>query len=43
MEVKLKGVTASTKPSSGRSSTRFQVPAGETGWSAISRSAKCGL
>jgi hypothetical protein len=30
--VKLKGVTAKTKPSSGRNSSRFQKPRGEIGW-----------
>jgi hypothetical protein len=34
MEVKLNGVTASTKPSRGRWSTRFQTPGEEMGWSA---------
>ncbi len=34
MEVKLKGVTAKTKPSSGRYSMRFQTPGLEVGWSA---------
>ena len=32
--VKLKGVTAKTKPSSGRYSMRFQTPGDETGCSA---------
>jgi hypothetical protein len=31
MAVKLKGVTAKTNPSSGRCSTRFQIPGEETG------------
>jgi hypothetical protein len=34
IEVKLKGLTANTKPSSGRYSIRFQVPIGEAGCSA---------
>src|SRR5689334_18168334 len=34
IDVKLKGVTAKTKPSSGRYSTRFHCPGGETGCSA---------
>jgi hypothetical protein len=29
MQVKLKGLTAKTKPSSGRYSMRFQIPVGE--------------
>ena len=32
MEVKLKGVTANTKPSRGRCSTRFQQPGLDSGW-----------
>ncbi len=32
--VKLNGVTAKTKPSSGRYSTMFQMPRVEIGWSA---------
>ena len=43
MEVKLKGVTAKTKPSRGRSSRRFQVPVGEWGWSRMSWSRKWAL
>ena len=31
MAVKLNGVTANTNPSSGRCSTRFQMPGAETG------------
>jgi hypothetical protein len=34
IDVKLNGVTAKTKPSSGRYSIRFQVPDAETGCSA---------
>ncbi len=34
IEVKLKGVTAKTKPSSGRYSIRFQTPGDEIGCSA---------
>ena len=34
MDVKLNGVTASTKPSSGRWSVRFQTPGADTGCSA---------
>ena len=33
MQVKLKGLTAKTKPSSGRYSIRFQIPVGEYGCS----------
>ena len=33
MHVKLNGLTAKMKPSSGRYSMRFQVPVGEYGWS----------
>ena len=33
MQVKLNGLTASTKPSSGRYSIRFHVPVGEYGCS----------
>ena len=32
MEVKLKGLIASTKPSSGRWSMRFHTPGEDTGW-----------
>ncbi len=37
MAVKLNGATAKTKPSSGRYSTRFQMPGDDTGCSAASR------
>src|SRR5574341_231211 len=40
IEVKLKGVTARTNPSSGRYSIRFHWPGGEMGWSARIRSRK---
>ena len=43
IEVKLKGVTAKTKPSSGRYSSRFHWPGGERGWSSRIRSMKCGF
>ena len=43
MEVKLKGVTAKTKPSSGRCSTRFHWPGEETGCCAKSCSANQGF
>ena len=43
IEVKLNGVIARTKPSSGRYSIRFQVPGEDTGCSASSRRAKCTL
>ena len=33
MQVKLNGLTAKTKPSSGRYSMRFQIPVGECGCS----------
>ena len=33
IEVKLKGLTAKTKPSSGRYSSRFQTPGGDSGCS----------
>ncbi len=33
MHVKLNGLTANTKPSSGRYSNRFQMPVGEYGCS----------
>src|SRR5207302_6926493 len=39
IEVKLKGVTANTKPSSGRYSMRFQTPAEDSGCSSYSRAA----
>ena len=39
IEVKLNGVIASTKPSSGRYSSRFQEPGAEAGCSASSRRA----
>ena len=43
MAVKLNGVTAKTKPSSGRASSWFHMPGGEYGCSAAMRSAKCTL
>src|SRR5215218_8467541 len=41
--VKLNGVTANTKPSSGRYSIRFHVPGTETGCSSYTRSMYAGL
>ena len=43
IDVKLNGVIASTKPSSARSSMRFQTPGGEIGWSSLRWAAKCTL
>jgi hypothetical protein len=43
MEVKLKGVTAKTKPSSGRYSLRFQMPGEESGCSSRIRSPQAAL
>ena len=43
MDVKLNGVIASTKPSSGRYSIRFHTPIDDSGWSASSRRAKATL
>ncbi len=43
MAVKLNGVIARTKPSSGRYSIRFHTPGEETGWSLSSRRAKSTL
>jgi len=43
IEVKLKGVIASTKPSSGRCSSRFHMPGADCGCSEYSRAAKWAL
>ena len=40
MAVKLNGVTANTKPSSGRYSIRFHTPGPETGCSAVDAAAE---